>query len=67
MIRVDECPTTLKKAKEGNERLKCGLDQYNNSQYMCLPNKEKTSLVEFCYNGIMGAREKGILHASITF
>lgn len=37
----------------------CGYDLFNRSQYICLPNKEKTSLVEICYNEQMGLREKG--------
>ena len=60
MPRVSECPTTLEKVIEGKARLECGRDKYGNNQYMCLPNEEKTSLVEFCYDGIMGIQEKGI-------
>lgn len=37
----------------------CGYDLFNRSQYICLPNKQKTSLVEICYNEQMGLREKG--------
>lgn len=29
---------------------------------MCLPNVEKTSLVEFCHDGIMGIQEEGIVY-----
>ena len=44
---------------EAGTRLGCGQDKYGHSQYMCLPNAEKTSLVEFCYNGVMGIVFKG--------
>lgn len=29
---------------------------------MCVPNKNKTSLVEFCFQGVMGMVEKGKLN-----
>lgn len=51
------CPTGKDEALSAKERLGCGNDSYGNSQYICLPNKEKTRLVEFCCDGIMGMIE----------
>lgn len=55
------CPTGKDEALSAQERLGCGNDSYGDSQYICLPNKEKTQLVEICFGGIMGMNEKGIL------
>lgn len=41
-------------------KLGCDNDKYGNSQYMCLPKKDKTSLVELCFDGVMGIRNKGM-------
>ncbi|XP_062590500.1 uncharacterized protein LOC134252078, partial [Saccostrea cucullata] len=56
---VDSCPPNLTEVIKASSRLGCGVDKYGNNQYMCLPNIEKTGLVEFCHNGIMGLIEKG--------
>lgn len=53
------CPKNQIEVKLASTRLKCGEDKYGNNQYMCLPNKEKSSLVEFCFTGVLGAEEKG--------
>ena len=45
--------------------LGCGFDVYGNNQYMCLPNAEKTSLVQFCVDGLMGMKEKGTWRSAI--
>lgn len=60
MARVDVCPKILTKVIEASRMLGCGNDTYGNNQYLCLPNVNKTSLVEFCYDGLMGLQEKGI-------
>ena len=60
MARVDVCPKTLTKVIKASRMLGCGNDTYGNNQYLCLPNVNKTSLVEFCYNGLMALQEKGI-------
>ena len=60
MARVDVCPKNLTKVIEASRMLGCGNDTYGNNQYLCLPNVNKTSLVEFCYDGLMGLQEKGI-------
>lgn len=60
MLPVTACPNTLKEVEEASKRLNCGKDQFQKNQYMCLPNVEKTSLNEFCYNGVMGIQEKGL-------
>ena len=44
---------------EASKRLGCGNDLYGNNQYMCLPNVEKTALIEFCHDDIMGIHEEG--------
>ena len=60
MARVDTCPTNLTQVIESSTRLGCDKDEYGNDQYICLPTVNMSSLVEFCYNGIMGYHEKGI-------
>lgn len=37
----------------------CKNDTYGNNRYMCLPKEDKSSLVEFCYEGNMGIEEPG--------
>lgn len=56
---VDECPSNVTELDARSNRLGCGNDKYGNNQYMCLPNVNKTSLVELCYEGIMGMIAKG--------
>lgn len=53
------CPKNQTEVNQASKRLKCGYDKYGNNQYICLPNKDKTSLVEFCNDGVMGLTEKG--------
>lgn len=60
MFPVNKCPERLTEVKEASKRIGCGRDKFNNDQYMCIPNEEKTSLVEFCYDGIMGIKEEGL-------
>lgn len=60
MSLVNECPTNVTETAAASKRLECVNDKYGNNQYICVPNEEKTSLVEFCYDGIMGIQEKGI-------
>ena len=62
MNPVERCPTN---EAEVNERIKvfpfpCGKDEHEHHQYMCLPNIEKTSLVEFCYNNTLGIQLEGM-------
>lgn len=59
LIFVNDCPTEPTEVVEASQRLKCDEDRYGHNQYMCVPNKEKTSLVEFCYDGIMGIQKEG--------
>nr|XP_022292574.1 uncharacterized protein LOC111103528 [Crassostrea virginica] len=59
MARVEACPKNLTKVIEASKRLGCKNDEYGNNQYLCLPNVDNTSLVEFCYGGIMGFQKKG--------
>lgn len=61
MVPVNSCPKNKLDTIKASETLKCGKDKYNNNQYMCLPNKKKSSLMEFCFNGVIGAEEKGML------
>ncbi|XP_056016997.1 uncharacterized protein LOC125676213 [Ostrea edulis] len=56
---VESCPGNSTGFAEASSRLNCGRDQYGNDQYICVPNYNKTALVEFCYNGIMGFRQRG--------
>ncbi|XP_061195063.1 uncharacterized protein LOC133203263 [Saccostrea echinata] len=56
---VDSCPQNLTDTLLASARLRCGKDKYGNDQYLCIPNSEKTGLVELCHNGIMGILERG--------
>lgn len=56
---VNECPKNEDETTQASKNLKCEKDEYNNSQYLCLPHVNKTSLVEFCFNGSLGIREQG--------
>lgn len=60
MPSVEKCPATLAEVNASSKLLNCGFDPYGNNRYMCLPNTEKSSLVEFCFDGLMGIQEKGI-------
>lgn len=56
---VSSCPRTEDEFFKASTRLGCGNDINGHNQYICIPNEEKTSLVELCYNEGMGVREKG--------
>ncbi|XP_062608910.1 uncharacterized protein LOC134270682, partial [Saccostrea cucullata] len=56
---VDSCPRNLADTVRASSRLGCGRDKYGNNQYICLPNREKTKLVELCHNGVMVLIERG--------
>lgn len=62
MAFVNYCPTTMSEIENASKRLGCGRDLYGNDQYICVPNEKKTSLVEFCFDGIMGIVQRGGLH-----
>lgn len=62
MALANVCPQNEHEVIQASKRLGCGDDKYGNNQYLCLPNKNKTSLVEFCFQGIMGLVEKGALN-----
>ena len=64
MVHVEACPKTPEEIKKASEALACGNDVFQHNQYMCLPNIEKTSLVEFCFDGIMGIQVEGIIKAN---
>lgn len=59
MFSVHVCPSNQTEIDESSRRIGCGKDKYGNTQYMCISNGNKTSLVEFCFNGTMGLEEKG--------
>ena len=59
MGKIDICPRNQTEVERASELFGCSSDNYGNNQYMCLPNAEKTSLFEFCFNGFMGMKEKG--------
>lgn len=56
---VTGCPKNQSEVIIASGKLGCGQDKYGNNQYMCLPNKEKSFLVELCYDGVMGIQERG--------
>nr|XP_022289541.1 uncharacterized protein LOC111101370 isoform X2 [Crassostrea virginica]XP_022289542.1 uncharacterized protein LOC111101370 isoform X2 [Crassostrea virginica]XP_022289543.1 uncharacterized protein LOC111101370 isoform X2 [Crassostrea virginica] len=60
MPPVQHCPKNETEVNEASKRLECGSDIYGNNQYMCLPNRNKTALFEFCHEGIMGIQKPGI-------
>lgn len=62
MAFVNVCPKNEHDVIQASKRLRCENDIYGNNQYLCVPNKEKTSLVEFCFKGVMGIVEKGTLN-----
>lgn len=66
MAQVDVCPGNLTAITKASQKLGCGNDEYENNQYLCVPNVDKSSLVEFCYDGIIGYQEKGIF-LKLTF
>lgn len=66
MAKVSTCPKNLTEVEVASTRLKCGADDHGHSQYMCLPNVEKTSLVEFCYKDTLGIRQKGMELIKVT-
>lgn len=59
MASVNICPKTETDVLIASRRLGCNNHTNDRDPYMCIPNKEKTSLVEFCYNSVMGIHEKG--------
>ena len=61
MKSIDQCPKNLSELKEASIKLACKNDTYGNNQYLCLPNEEKTSLYEICFEGIIGMQERGKL------
>ena len=59
MKNINSCPMNQTEVDRASSILGCGYDEYGNNQYMCLPNAEKTSLVQFCVEGLMRMMEKG--------
>lgn len=59
MAQVSVCPTTDHEINTASKKLECGNDRYGNNQYLCIPNVDKSSLVEFCNDGEMGVVEEG--------
>lgn len=59
MALVNVCPTNEHDVIQASKTLGCKNDTHGNNQYLCVPNMEKTSLVEFCFEGLMGIVEKG--------
>lgn len=61
MIVVNNCPTNLAEIAKASKRLGCKNDTYGNNQYLCVPDLDKTSMQEFCFDGIMGIHKKSKL------
>lgn len=55
------CPKNKMEVGKASQKLGCGVDKYGNIQYLCLPKKDKTSLVELCIDRVMGIQDKGTL------
>lgn len=60
MAAVSSCPKSEAEFFKASKRIECGNDINGHNQYICIPNQEKTSLVELCFNEVMGVREKGM-------
>lgn len=58
MSVVNNCPTNLAEIAKASKRLGCKNDTYGNNQYLCVPDLDKTSMQEFCFDGIMGIHKK---------
>nr|XP_022287166.1 uncharacterized protein LOC111099930 isoform X2 [Crassostrea virginica] len=58
MTGLDTCPSDLREKEAASLKLGCDKDKYGNDQYVCLPRKDKTSLLEVCYDDVMGLVEK---------
>ncbi|XP_062610253.1 uncharacterized protein LOC134272034 [Saccostrea cucullata] len=56
---VNSCPQNATEVLESSTRLGCGQDKYGNDQYICVSNRNKTGLVELCYNGVMELIQRG--------
>ncbi|XP_062609906.1 uncharacterized protein LOC134271712 isoform X2 [Saccostrea cucullata] len=56
---VNSCPLNETEFNESAKRLNCSVDENGRSQYTCVPNTNKTALVEFCYKFTVGLYEKG--------
>ncbi|XP_061192256.1 uncharacterized protein LOC133200480 [Saccostrea echinata] len=56
---VGSCPVNITGQNKAASRLKCGVDKFGNSQYLCVPNFRKTAIVEYCYNGTVGLQMPG--------
>lgn len=56
---VVACPNDPNDINKATKMLGCGKDIYGNSQYMCVPNQQKTELKEFCFQGTMEMFEEG--------
>ncbi|XP_062577819.1 uncharacterized protein LOC134239672 [Saccostrea cucullata] len=56
---VNSCPKNRSEWYTAGARLNCSYDGNNTLQYLCIPNKNITTLLEFCYDRIMGFNEKG--------
>nr|XP_022304845.1 uncharacterized protein LOC111111940 isoform X2 [Crassostrea virginica] len=59
MKNINICPRNQTEVEWASGILGCSSDVYGNNQYMCLPNAEKTSLVQFCVDGLMEMKEEG--------
>lgn len=55
---VTERPKSQREITEASDRLRCGYDTNGNNQYMCL-RYDGHSLLEFCYEGVMGIVDRG--------
>ncbi|XP_061192142.1 uncharacterized protein LOC133200344 [Saccostrea echinata] len=62
---VDSCPTSETEFITAATRLNCGVDKYGRNQYTCVPNEDRSALVEFCYGKIVSYYQKG--HCLVTF
>lgn len=56
---MSRCPESLDEVRIAILRKGCGNDQNGRNRYMCISSQDRSSLKEFCYQGVMRLQEKG--------
>lgn len=59
VTRVSACPQDSTAWKLASERRNCTQDESSRNRYICVPNENKTHLLEFCYDQIRPRVQEG--------